>query len=96
MLPDRLARLDGAGVVEHDRRPGRPPRVRYDALTLSGHRLGPVLRALRNWGRRPRHKTAELRAAARQALFADRPTSRLTCGNASRSHPHIPTCSRPE
>ncbi|MEU0245249.1 winged helix-turn-helix transcriptional regulator [Streptomyces sp. NPDC006235] len=36
-------------AVERDRRPGWPPRVRY-ALTPSGHRLGPVLQALRGWG----------------------------------------------
>ncbi|MFC5244789.1 winged helix-turn-helix transcriptional regulator [Streptomyces atrovirens] len=49
MLPDRLAQLGGAGVVERDRRPGRPPRVRY-ALTPSGHRLDSVFRALRDRG----------------------------------------------
>ncbi|MEU5222149.1 helix-turn-helix domain-containing protein [Streptomyces toyocaensis] len=49
VLSDRLAQLAEAGVVERDRRPGWPPRVRY-ALTPSGHRLGPVLQALWDWG----------------------------------------------
>jgi DNA-binding transcriptional ArsR family regulator len=49
VLSDRLAQLGEAGVVERDRRPGWPPRVRY-ALTRSGHRLGPVLQALWDWG----------------------------------------------
>jgi hypothetical protein len=35
--------------VQRWRRPGWPPRVRY-ALTRSGHRLGPVLQALWDWG----------------------------------------------
>ncbi|MET8895742.1 winged helix-turn-helix transcriptional regulator [Streptomyces albogriseolus] len=49
VLSDRLAQLAEAGVVERDRRPGWPPRVRY-ALTPRGHRLGPVLQALWDWG----------------------------------------------
>ncbi|WP_374211680.1 winged helix-turn-helix transcriptional regulator [Streptomyces sp. YS415] len=49
MLSDRLAQLDEAGVVHRDRRPGRPPRVRY-TLIPKGHRLGPVLQALWDWG----------------------------------------------
>ncbi|MFJ4868317.1 winged helix-turn-helix transcriptional regulator [Streptomyces sp. NPDC088757] len=51
VLSDRLAQLVGAGVVARDRTPGRPPRVRY-ALTPDGHRLGPVLQALWDWGAR--------------------------------------------
>ncbi|MFE4051659.1 winged helix-turn-helix transcriptional regulator [Streptomyces sp. YIM B13518] len=47
MLSDRLAQLGEAGVVERDRRPGRPPRMRYE-LTCSGHRLAPAFRALRH------------------------------------------------
>ncbi|MFF5884096.1 winged helix-turn-helix transcriptional regulator [Streptomyces sp. NPDC012589] len=49
VLSDRLAQLAETGVVERDRRPGWPPRVRY-ALTPRGHRLGPVLQALWDWG----------------------------------------------
>ncbi|MFC8784350.1 winged helix-turn-helix transcriptional regulator [Streptomyces nigra] len=49
VLSDRPARLGQAGVVERDRRPGWPPRVRY-ALTPRGRRLGPVLQALWDWG----------------------------------------------
>ncbi|MCL7427369.1 winged helix-turn-helix transcriptional regulator [Streptomyces sp. YS415] len=44
-----MAQLDEAGVVHRDRRPGRPPRVRY-TLIPKGHRLGPVLQALWDWG----------------------------------------------
>ncbi|WP_244177131.1 helix-turn-helix domain-containing protein [Streptomyces albus] len=49
VLSDRLAQLAEAGVVDRDRRPGWPPRVRY-ALTPRGQRLGPVLQALWDWG----------------------------------------------
>jgi DNA-binding HxlR family transcriptional regulator len=49
VLSDRLASLRAAGVVERDRRPGWPPRVRY-ALTPRGRGLGPVLQALWDWG----------------------------------------------
>ncbi|MGW7336656.1 winged helix-turn-helix transcriptional regulator [Streptomyces sp. NPDC054808] len=49
VLSDRLAHLTRAGVVDRDRRPGWPPRVRY-TLTPNGHRLGPVLQALWDWG----------------------------------------------
>ncbi|MFD8382430.1 winged helix-turn-helix transcriptional regulator [Streptomyces sp. NPDC059679] len=49
VLSERLAQLGQAGVVERDRRPGWPPRVRY-ALTPHGYRLGPVLQALWDWG----------------------------------------------
>ncbi|MBB4920280.1 winged helix-turn-helix transcriptional regulator [Streptosporangium saharense] len=49
VLSDRLAHLTEAGVLERHRQPGRPPRVHY-ALTPRGHRLGPVLQALWDWG----------------------------------------------
>ncbi|WP_416529950.1 winged helix-turn-helix transcriptional regulator [Streptomyces coelicoflavus] len=39
----------GRTVVDRDRRPGWPPRVPY-TLTTNGHRLGPVLQALWDWG----------------------------------------------
>lgn len=52
VLSDRLAHLVEVGVVERDRRPGWPPRVRY-ALTDRGRRLGPVLQALWDWGALP-------------------------------------------
>ncbi|WP_254716669.1 helix-turn-helix domain-containing protein [Actinomadura sp. WMMB 499] len=49
VLSDRLAQLVEAGVAERRRLPGRPVRTRY-ALTPRGHRLGPVLQALWDWG----------------------------------------------
>jgi DNA-binding HxlR family transcriptional regulator len=49
VLSDRLAQLAEAGVIHRDRRPGWPPRVHY-TLTPKGHRLGPVLQALWDWG----------------------------------------------
>ncbi|MFI6940467.1 winged helix-turn-helix transcriptional regulator [Streptomyces sp. NPDC050418] len=49
VLSDRLSHLVTAGVVERDRRPGWPARVHY-RLTSHGHRLGPVLQALWDWG----------------------------------------------
>nr|WP_167307784.1 MULTISPECIES: helix-turn-helix domain-containing protein [Streptomyces] len=49
VLSDRLAQLTRTGVVGRHRRPGWPPRVHY-ALTPNGHRLGPVLQALWDWG----------------------------------------------
>jgi DNA-binding HxlR family transcriptional regulator len=71
VLSDRLAQLGEAGVVERDRRPGWPPRVRYapprldTASALSSRLCG-------TGGRRPQHETAGLREAVRQAPFADR------------------------
>ncbi|MGV9911558.1 winged helix-turn-helix transcriptional regulator [Streptomyces tendae] len=52
VLSDRLAQLTGTGVVKRHRRPGWPPRVHY-TLTPNGHRLGPVLQALWDWGTQP-------------------------------------------
>ncbi|MFG3076096.1 winged helix-turn-helix transcriptional regulator [Streptomyces sp. NPDC048225] len=49
VLSDRLSHLTKTGVVHRDRHPAWPPRVHY-ALTPSGHRLGPVLQALWDWG----------------------------------------------
>ncbi|MEO3752291.1 helix-turn-helix domain-containing protein [Streptomyces sp. B6B3] len=51
VLTDRLSHLTATGVVHRDRHPGWPPRVRY-TLTPHGHRLGPVLQALWDWGAR--------------------------------------------
>ncbi|GHD34438.1 hypothetical protein GCM10010313_81070 [Streptomyces violarus] len=60
VLSDRLTQLGEAGVVERDRQPGWPPRVRY-ALTPRGQRLGPVLQALWDWGAQaPREDGAEI------------------------------------
>ncbi|MEU6539739.1 winged helix-turn-helix transcriptional regulator [Streptomyces sp. NPDC047000] len=41
----RLAQPTTAGVVEHHRTPGRPPRVHY-ALTADGRALEPVMRSM--------------------------------------------------
>ncbi|MGW0588988.1 winged helix-turn-helix transcriptional regulator [Streptosporangium sp. NPDC002607] len=49
VLSDRLAHLTEAGVLDRRRRPGWPPRV-HCTLTSDGHRLGPVLQALWDWG----------------------------------------------
>ncbi|MGV9280792.1 winged helix-turn-helix transcriptional regulator [Streptomyces sp. NPDC003730] len=49
VLSDRLSHLTKTGVVHRDRHPAWPPRVRY-TLTPGGHRLGPVLQALWDWG----------------------------------------------
>lgn len=49
VLSDRLAQLAEAGVLERHREPGWPPRTHY-RLTPQGHRLGPVLQALWDWG----------------------------------------------
>ncbi|MFD6190361.1 winged helix-turn-helix transcriptional regulator [Streptomyces sp. NPDC060275] len=49
VLSDRLAQLTRTGVVERHRHPAWPPRVHY-TLTPTGHRLGPVLQALWDWG----------------------------------------------
>ncbi len=51
VLSDRLAHLTAAGVLDRRRRPGWPPRVHY-TLTDHGHRLGPVLQAMWDWGTR--------------------------------------------
>ncbi|GLW08985.1 hypothetical protein Misp01_41150 [Microtetraspora sp. NBRC 13810] len=49
VLSDRLAHLTRAGVLDRHRRSGWPPRTHY-SLTPDGHRLGPVLQALWDWG----------------------------------------------
>src|SRR5262245_22571046 len=50
VLARRLRRLEAAGLVE--RRLAPRPRSRYAyRLTKSGRRLGPVLAAVRDWGR---------------------------------------------
>lgn len=44
-LTQRLADLEGAGLLERRVIPSRPPRTEY-ALTAQGRRLAPVLEAL--------------------------------------------------
>ncbi|WP_242883320.1 winged helix-turn-helix transcriptional regulator [Actinomadura litoris] len=57
VLSDRLTHLTETGVVTRHREPAWPSRTRY-RLTPSGHRLGPVLQTLWNWG--TDHSTADL------------------------------------
>ena len=54
MLSDRLKRLEDAGIVERRFYSEHPPRAEY-ALTTKGRELGPVLKALRDWG--TKHRT---------------------------------------
>ena len=49
-LSARLKRLEDAGVVERRFYEQHPPRAEY-LLTAKGRALGPVLKALLNWGR---------------------------------------------
>ena len=53
-LSDRLKRLEDAGIVERRFYSEHPPRAEY-ALTSKGRELGPVLKALRDWG--TKHRT---------------------------------------
>ena len=48
-LSARLKRLEQGGVVEQRLYELHPPRAEY-VLTEKGRELGPVLRALRDWG----------------------------------------------
>ena len=51
ILSERLKRLAAAGLVEARAYSDRPPRSEY-ALTERGRALGPVLRAVAEWGLR--------------------------------------------
>ena len=50
-LAARLKTLEGAGFVERKLYSESPPRLEYH-LTEKGKTFGPVMRALREWGRR--------------------------------------------
>lgn len=50
-LSDRLKTLEKHGIVEARPYERYPPRVEY-VLTQKGTALGPVLKALHNWGER--------------------------------------------
>ena len=50
-LSARLKDLEANGLVERKLYNERPPRLEYH-LTEKGRSLGPVLRALREWGQR--------------------------------------------
>ena len=68
-LSARLKTLEETGLIERRFYEQHPPRAEY-LLTAKGRELGPVLRALRDWGQKHTPPTASL------ALQADvRPTS---------------------
>lgn len=50
-LSARLKSLQEDGIVERQFYSDHPPRAEY-VLTQRGRRLGPVLKALRDWGKR--------------------------------------------
>jgi DNA-binding HxlR family transcriptional regulator len=50
-LSARLKELEGNGLVERHSYSDHPPRLEY-RLTEKGTSLGPVLAALRDWGRK--------------------------------------------
>lgn len=50
-LSARLKSLEEDGIVERRFYSNHPPRAEY-VLTEKGRRLGPVLKALRDWGKR--------------------------------------------
>jgi len=51
LLADRLVRLERAGVITRTLYRDNPPRHSY-SLTVKGRRLGPILAALVDWGKR--------------------------------------------
>jgi DNA-binding HxlR family transcriptional regulator len=65
-LSSRLKSMEANGLVERQLYSERPPRVEY-VLTDKGRSLGPVVRALRDWGMRQTESEpspAPVRAAA--------------------------------
>ena len=50
-LTERLRTLEQNGVVERRFYSMSPPRAEY-VLTEKGHDLGPIVGAMRNWGRK--------------------------------------------
>jgi len=50
-LSARLKKLEGHGLIERRLYSEHPPRAEY-ALTPAGRELGPVIKALREWGSR--------------------------------------------
>lgn len=49
ILAERLKRLETAGIIEKSPYQERPVRYQY-MLTEKGKALGPVLKAMKNWG----------------------------------------------
>src|SRR5262245_52373696 len=50
-LSARLKSLEGHGLIERKLYSEHPPRLEYH-LTEKGRSLGPILKALRDWGRK--------------------------------------------
>jgi len=50
-LSDRLKALELNGIIERNHYSDHPPRFEY-VLTEKGRSLGPVIKALRDWGTR--------------------------------------------
>lgn len=50
-LSDRLKRLEEHGIIERKFYTDHPPRAEYH-LTDKGKTLGPIVAALRDWGRK--------------------------------------------
>jgi DNA-binding HxlR family transcriptional regulator len=50
-LSARLKSLEGHGLIERKLYNEHPPRLEYH-LTEKGRSLGPIVRALRDWGRK--------------------------------------------
>jgi DNA-binding HxlR family transcriptional regulator len=50
-LSGRLKSLEGHGLIERKLYSERPPRLEYH-LTEKGRSLGPIVKALRDWGRK--------------------------------------------
>ncbi len=68
-LSARLKRLEGSDVVERHFYEQHPPRAQY-LLTAKGRALGPVLKALLDWGR---SHTPPPRPFRRGRSLADQP-----------------------
>lgn len=50
-LSERLKLLEANGIVERRMYAEHPPRAEYQ-LTAKGRELGPIIRAMRDWGRK--------------------------------------------
>jgi DNA-binding HxlR family transcriptional regulator len=58
ILADRLKRLEEAGLIEASPYSQHPPRFEY-RLTPRGRELGPVIRAIAQWGRKHIPETSQ-------------------------------------
>ncbi len=57
-LSDRLKMLEAHGVIERRYYEEHPPRAEY-VLTEKGRELGPIVRAMRDWGRKHQQQVAK-------------------------------------